>query len=51
MSDTIVPGYRLWINKDRTVLVRLWTSGRMEVATRDEPWDTWRAPVKLKEET
>jgi len=48
MSDD---GYRLWINKDRTVLVRLYSSGRMEVATRDEPWDSWGPPVKLKEET
>ena len=43
-------GYRLWINKERTVFVRLWKDGSMEVATREEPWDTWGPPVDLKEE-
>ena len=42
--------YRLWINKERTVFVRLWKDGSMEVATREEPWDTWGPPVDLKEE-
>ena len=42
--------YRLWIDKTRTVFVRLWKDGTMEVATRDEPWDTWGPPVELKEE-
>jgi len=43
-------GYRLWINKDRTLFVRLWDDGTMEVATRAKPWDTWGPPIDLKEE-
>jgi hypothetical protein len=44
-------GYRLWVNQDRTVFVRLWDDGTMEVATRDDPGDTWGPPVELKEES
>lgn len=42
--------YRLWVNEERTLLVRLWESGVMEVATRDEPDATWDPPTKCKEE-
>ena len=43
--------YRLWINYERTVLVRLWaTSGSVEVATREAPDHTWGPPVYLTEE-
>jgi len=41
---------RLWVNDEGTVLVRLWASGTVEVATRDEPGDIWGPPVYLKEE-
>lgn len=43
-------GYRLWVNADRTVLVRLWDSGRVELATREDSSHTWGPPVALTEE-
>lgn len=42
--------YRLWVNEERTVLVRLWPSGTVEVATRDASWETWGPPITLAEE-
>lgn len=42
--------YRLWINEERTLFVRLWESGVMEVATRDHPGETWGPPIKCDEE-
>lgn len=42
--------YRLWVNEERTVLVRLWASGVVEVATRESPADTWGPPVTCEEE-
>lgn len=43
--------YRLWVNDDSTILVRLWETGNLEVATRDERGDTWGPPVFMAEET
>lgn len=43
--------YRLWINDERTVLVRLWMdSGTVEVCTRETPDHIWSPPVYLKPE-
>lgn len=42
---------RLWVNEERTVLVRLWTTGTVEVATREAPDHTWGPPTYLKEES
>lgn len=39
------PEYRLWVNPDRTVLVRLWKSGVAEVANRETPEHTWGPPI------
>ena len=33
--------YRLWVNQDRTLLVRQWSTGHVEVAERDDPGMTW----------
>lgn len=41
---------RIFVNLERTFLVRIWPSGTMEVATRDEPGATWGPPVYLEEE-
>jgi hypothetical protein len=41
---------RLWVNESRTVMVRLWGSGTVEVATRKDPSHTWGPPVYLEEE-
>lgn len=42
--------YRLWVNKERTVLVELWTDGTMTVARRESPSHTWGPPVNVAEE-
>jgi hypothetical protein len=41
---------RLWVNKERTVLVRLWANGTVEVATRETPSHTWGPPTICQEE-
>lgn len=49
--------YRLWVNDDRTILVRLWDNGIMEVALRpfvENEWSgapTWGPPINMTEET
>lgn len=42
--------YQLWVNPERTVLVRLWENGVMEVATRESPSGTWGPPIECAEE-
>ena len=43
--------YRLWVSKDRTVLVRLWLPDMtVEVATRPHPDAVWSPPVEVREE-
>jgi hypothetical protein len=42
--------YRIWVNAERTVLVRLWGNGVVEVATRPTPDYVWSPPVTCKEE-
>jgi hypothetical protein len=41
---------KLWVNEERTVLVREWDNGVMEVATRETPQHTWGPPVVVKPE-
>lgn len=45
MSD-----YTLYVNEDRTVLVRVWDSGRVEVCTRQHSSGIWGPPVQVHEE-
>lgn len=42
--------YRLFVNDDRTVLVRVWDSGEMEVSTREDPNGIWGPPIRMTEE-
>jgi hypothetical protein len=42
--------YRIWVNDERTVLVRMWTDGTVEVATRPSADATWGPPTYLVEE-
>jgi hypothetical protein len=42
--------YRLFVNDQRTVLVRIWEGGVVEVAVRDRPGDIWGPAVVLHEE-
>jgi hypothetical protein len=37
--------YRLWVNHERTVMVRLWVGGSMEVAVRQSRDAIWGPPV------
>jgi len=45
------PPHRLWVNKARTILVRLWPDGTLELASRGRPDDHWGPPMVLEEET
>jgi hypothetical protein len=45
-----VSGYRLWVNTERTVLVRMWSSGEVEVCVREDPGAVWGPPVRVAEE-
>lgn len=44
------PEYRLWVNEARTVLVRQWQSGNVEVALRETAAHTWGPPIQVDEE-
>jgi hypothetical protein len=46
----VADSYRLWVNTERTVYVRLWDSGKVEVATRPASDHIWGPPVLLEEE-
>jgi hypothetical protein len=41
----------LYVNFERTTLVRVWSDGRVEVARRESPADTWGPPEYLALET
>lgn len=41
---------RLWVNDERTVLVRMWDSGLVEISTRSDSSCIWGPPVRLLEE-
>jgi hypothetical protein len=43
--------YLLWVNEERTVLVRWWADNTLEVCQREEPDAIWGPPVKLEMET
>ena len=46
------PIYRIWVNEERTVLVRSWDSGQVEVSVRDDPAAIWGPPIPMmREET
>lgn len=49
-ADPPEAAYRLWVNADRDVLVRLWANGHAEVATRRDACCSWGPPVELTEE-
>jgi hypothetical protein len=42
--------YRLFVNRERTVLVRVWASGDIEVSLRDDPGAIWSPPIEMTEE-
>lgn len=43
-------GYRIWVNEARTILIWMWESGKVEVATRNSPDQIWSIPVEMEEE-
>lgn len=43
--------YRLWVNTERTILVRLWDNGTLEIAFRPDPEHIWGPPLILDEES
>lgn len=42
--------FRLWVNAERTVLVRQWDDEKVEIAVRETPDHTWGPPIYLTEE-
>jgi len=50
MTPVTTPTYRLWVNEDRTVLVRMWASGDLEVALREHPDEIWKPPIHMTPE-
>lgn len=40
---------RIFVNEERTVLVRIWASGVVEVARREAPDHVWSPPVYVME--
>lgn len=50
LGGAVLAKDRIWVNEERTVMVRLWSEGTVEVARRDTPAHTWGPPVYLKEE-
>ena len=42
--------YRLWVNDQRTVMIEMWESGEVTVATRESPSHTWGPPITMSEE-
>ena len=50
-TTTTEPAYRLWVNDERTVLLRIWNAtGIVEVALRDSPEHIWGPPIVLLRE-
>lgn len=41
---------KLYVSEDRTVLVRVWDEGVVEVATREDPSGIWGPPVRVMPE-
>ena len=41
---------RLFVNEERTRLIRIWANGTVELALRESPDHTWGPPVYLTEE-
>lgn len=46
----MAPLYSLYVNAERTVLVRRWANGVIEVCTRVDAGATWGPPVQVFEE-
>jgi len=42
--------YKLWVNAERTVLVRQWDDKEVEVALRETPEHTWGPPIYCEKE-
>lgn len=42
--------YRLWVNEARTVLVRMWSDGTVEVSVRETSAHTWGPPIAMIQE-
>ena len=42
--------YQLWVNEERTVLLRVWGNGEVEIALRDSPNNIWGPPIRMLEE-
>ena len=43
MKDTST--HELYVNRDRTVLARVWDNGTVEVATREDTDAVWDPPI------
>lgn len=45
-----VTNYRLYVNAARTILIRFWDNGEVEVCTRESGDHIWGPPVRMVEE-
>jgi hypothetical protein len=43
------PGYRLFLDADHTILLRIWDTGEVELTTRPHTGAVWGPPVELEE--
>jgi hypothetical protein len=49
LDDT--DAYKLWLNPERTILVRMWKEGPVEVTFRQTSDHTWGPPIRLVPES
>lgn len=49
-KERIALTHELYVNAERTVLARVWSNGRVEVATREDSDAIWGPPVYLERE-
>jgi hypothetical protein len=49
-KEESMASYLLWVNAERTILVRWWPDNRLEVCTRADSDGIWGPPVPLKME-
>lgn len=47
----MTPTYGVWVNAERTVMLRVWSNGQVEVALREDSARIWGPPIRMVEES